>query len=662
MVTDGRGTEAEVLWSPRLDGTSRMEAFVGYVNRTMGLGLRTYDDVWSWSVTEPAAFWESVGGFFAPPASGSWYPALPSTPKMPEPNWFSRLRLNYAEIALSLPGRGCDDVVVIARSQTRPDITLTASELRSQVAGARAGLVARGVVSGGTVAAYAPNIPETLILMLAAASVGATFVSCSPELGVKSVVDRLSQVGPSVLLAVRGYRYGTKDVERGEQVAHIVRSIGSVKHVIEIDYLEDVAPLPIAEAVPWEHFLVPGSELEFDRVSADHPLCVLFSSGTTGLPKPIVHSHGGISAEHLKFLGLHLDLGPGDRFFWYSTTSWMMWNILISGLAVGSTVVLFDGDPAKPDALALWRLAADLEVTYFGVSAPFLIQCAKEQADVAGAGDLRRLRFVGSTGAPLSQEGARWVTANVPAGVQLQSIAGGTDVCSAFVGSSPMVPVYAGRIPSRCLGVDVQAVDDAGRVVVGDVGEMVIRRPMPSMPVRFENDHDGSRYRAAYFETFPGMWRHGDWVRFEADGSCVISGRSDATLNRGGVRLGTSEFYAVTDQIPHIADSLIVHVESENGGPGQLLLFVQPMPDAPGVQEVADDVRRRLLGELSPRHLPDRVFVVRTLPRTVTGKRLEVPVKRMCLGASPDEVVAAGSVDDPDALEDLARLIETDIL
>jgi acetoacetyl-CoA synthetase len=398
----------------------------------------------------------------------------------------------------------------------------------------------------------------------------------------------------------------------------------------------------------------PGAALPLapEMVPFDHPLYILYSSGTTGLPKPIVHGHGGILLEHLKIHALHHDLGPGDRFFWYTTTGWMMWNYLVSGLAVGATIVLFDGSPAHPDLSALWRLAAEEGVTYFGTSAPYLMACRKAGLRPREVADLSRLRSIGSTGAPLPAEGFRYVYDAVAPWAHLESVSGGTDVCTAFVGAAPLVPVWEGEISCRCLGAAVEAYSPDGRPLTGEQGELVVTQPMPSMPVAFWNDPDGSRYRAAYFDDFPGAWRHGDWITLTERGSCVISGRSDATLNRGGVRIGTAEFYAVVEAIPEIADSVVIHLEE----PDELLLFVALRPDAALDDGLEDRLRREIRTSLSPRHVPDGICAVPAVPRTLSGKKLEVPIKRILTGTPAEEAASRGSLANPDSLDAFAKL------
>ena len=627
--------DAEVIWQPPADvgRSSVVGHYLDWLSRERGLHFDSYAELWRWSVDDLDAFWSSIWSFFDVRASTP-YEVVLRHPSMPGTQWFPGARLNYAERALA--GRG-DGLAVIARSQSREERRLTGDQLRDQVARCRAGLARLGVGRGDRVGAYLPNGPEALVGFLATASLGAVWSSCPPEFGVRSVTDRFGQLDPVVLLVVRSYRYGAKQVDRSAEVAAIVDALPTVRTVVDLD-------------TGWDDLLDEPAELTFDPVPFDHPLYVLFSSGTTGLPKAIVHSHGGILLEHLKSLALHHDLGPGDRFFWFSTTGWMMWNLLVSGLCVGTTIVLFDGDPGWPDRGALWRLAAETGTTVFGVSAPFLLACRSEGLELSACGDLSGVRSVGSTGAPLPAAGYRWVHEQLPH-TWLTSVSGGTDVCTAFVGGSPLLPVVAGEISGRYLGARVEAFDDAGRSVVGEQGELVVTAPMPSMPTRLWGDGDGSRLRDAYFSRYPGVWCHGDWITITDRGSCVITGRSDATLNRGGVRLGTSEFYAVVEAIPGIADSLVVHLEDAEGGAGRLLLFVQLDEGTVLDDALMARIRADLRSRLSPRHLPDDVQVVPAIPRTHSGKKLEVPVKRILGGAPVAGVASVGALADPTALE-----------
>jgi acetoacetyl-CoA synthetase len=641
----------EVLWSPPPDvrDRSRIGGYLAWLESDGGLAFDDYDALWRWSTTEPDAFWRSIWSFFeisAPtPARGL------ADARMPGARWFPTATVNYAEQVLRLPNRGPSEVVIVGRSQTRPTVELNAAQLRDQVARCRAGLRALGVRRGARVAAFLPNIPEAVVAMLATTSLGAIWTSCAPEFGTRAVIDRFGQVEPMVLLAVDGYRYGDKAIDRLAEVGEIRAALPSLEATVVLPYLHPETAAPIGDALGWADLMARPEPLEFEHVSFDHPLYVLYSSGTTGLPKAIVHGHGGILLEHLKALALHTDLGPADRFFWFTTTGWMMWNYLVSGLAVGSSIVLFDGNPAHPDLSTLWRLASETGTTYFGTSATFLMACRKANLEPRDDLDLTALRGVGSTGAPLPADGFRWVRDAVSETAPVGSLSGGTDLCTGFLGPCPLVPVWAGEISCRMLGAAVESFDQDGRPILGREGELVITAPMPSMPVELWGDTDGSRMREAYFSTFPGVWRHGDWLTITERGSCVISGRSDATLNRGGVRIGTAEFYGVVEGIDEVSDSLVVHLEDDGGGPGDLLLFVVPLPatklDAELRKRIADELR----SELSPRHVPDAIIEVRAIPRTLSGKKLEVPVKRILLGARPDAAASPESLADPTALD-----------
>ncbi|MEV4350635.1 acetoacetate--CoA ligase [Actinoplanes sp. NPDC049596] len=628
-----------VLWEPPADvrETSRIGDYMSW----LGKDHADYASLWQWSVDDLPAFWRSIWDYFDVQADRPPQETLRDT-GMPGAEWFPGATLNYAENVLRMPGLDDDEPVVIAYSQSRDRKQLTVRELRDEVRQVRAGLKARGVTKGDRVAAYAPNIPETYVLMLATASLGAIFSSCAPEFGVRSVIDRWQQIEPKVLVAVDGYMYGDKAVDRRAEVAAIVEALPSIEHRVTIGYLHgggDFDDLKNDEPMAYEH------------VPFDHPLYVLYSSGTTGLPKPIVHGHGGILLEHLKMLALHHDLGPGDRFFWFTTTGWMMWNFLVSGPAVGAAIVMFDGNPAYPTLSALWDLVDEAGITYFGTSAPYLMACRK-----AGLTPRKRLKGIGSTGAPLPAEGFDWVYEAVGSELQLQSLSGGTDVCTGFVGSAPLLPVVEGKIACRALGARVEAYDPSGRPVIGELGELVITAPMPSMPVGFWNDPDGKRYREAYFDYFPGVWRHGDWITIGEDGSCVITGRSDATLNRGGVRLGTAEFYSVVESLPEIADSVVVHLEQDGNPNGELLLFVVLAEGFILDEALRKRIGGELRGALSPRHVPDEIHAVRAVPRTLSSKKLEVPVKRILTGTPVESAAATGALANPDSLLEFVEL------
>ncbi|MFI6132991.1 acetoacetate--CoA ligase [Micromonospora sp. NPDC051141] len=650
---------SDVLWTPPADvrERSRIGDYLRWLAEHRGLEFADYDALWQWSVTELTGFWSSIWDYFdvlahTPPT------ATLAGRSMPGARWFPGATLNYAENVLRMPGLGDDDPAVIAHGQTRAAETLTAAQLRERVRRVAAGLRRLGVGPGDRVAAYAPNIPETYVLLLATASLGAIFSSCAPEFGTRSVTDRWQQIEPTVLVAVDGYRYGDKPIDRRAEVAAIRAALPSLRHTVAVGYLDPAGPAPDG-AITWAELAAETDEpLSFTPVAFDHPLYVLYSSGTTGLPKPIVHGHGGILLEHLKMLALHHDLGPSDRFFWFTTTGWMMWNFLVSGPAVGAAIVLFDGNPGHPDLGALWRLAAETGTTYFGTSAPFLLASRKAGLVPREIADLSALRGLGSTGAPLPAEGFTWVYENVSDRLQLQSLSGGTDVCTGFVGGVPLLPVYAGEIACRALGAKVEARSADGSAVVGQLGELVITEPMPSMPVGFWNDPDGARYREAYFEVYPGVWRHGDWITVNERGGCVITGRSDATLNRGGVRLGTAEFYSVVEGLDEVVDSVVVHLEDDEGGAGELLLFVVL---ADGL-ELDDAMRKKICRELrtalSPRHVPDEIHQVRAVPRTLSAKKLEVPVKKILTGTPVDAAAAKGALANPESLNAFATLAQ----
>ncbi|HEY6017740.1 MAG TPA: acetoacetate--CoA ligase [Gaiellaceae bacterium] len=643
-------TQGQVLWRPPPDARERTELgrYLGWLAAERGLELPDYEALWRWSTTDLEAFWASVWDFFGVRAHAPYERVLASR-AMPGAEWFPGARLNYAEHML---GRDEDAgaVAVLAYSQTRDPVELTFGDLRDQVARARAGLQRLGVGPGDRVVAYLPNIPETLVAFLAAASLGAVWATCPPEFGVRSVVDRLGQLGPKLLLAVAGYRYGETLVDRRGQVTAIRERLPSLEAVVEVPY----AGGPLPDAVSWDDLLAEPGPLEFEPVPFAHPLYVLFSSGTTGLPKAIVHGHGGILLEHLKNHALSWDLRPGDRLQWFTTTAWMMWNALVSALLLRASIVMVDGNPAYPDLSAQWRLAEHAVPTLLGLSPAYALACRKQGLQPGRDFDLSSIRTIGVAGSPLPLEGFEWIYEQVDPSVLLNVGSGGTDLCTGIVQGCPLLPVYAGEMAGRCLGVAADAFGPDGKPVVGELGELVITEPMPSMPVAFWDDPDGAKLRAAYFDHFPGVWRHGDWIVFSERGSSVITGRSDATLNRGGVRLGTSEFYSVVEELDEVLESLVVHLPDED----ELLLFVVLRE---GV-ELDDALRRRIAGALrdalSPRHAPDSIVAVAAIPQTLTGKRLELPVKRILEGAAVGDVVSRDALADPAAIDPFVAYAE----
>ncbi|AXB45824.1 acetoacetate--CoA ligase [Amycolatopsis albispora] len=644
----------EVLWRPDPNRETKIADFRRWLRDERGVATDDYTSLWEFSTADPAAFWAASAEYLGV----RWHdrPAEVLSGEMPSARWFDGGTLNYAEHALS-PGvagapKADDELAVIFHREDGLSSQLTYGELRAKVAAARSALQELGVTKGDRVVALAPNCPQTLIAFLAAASLGAVWSSCSPDFGVRAIVDRFAQIEPVVLIAVNGYAYNGRWFDTRPTVTKLREEIPALKATVLIDY----AGGPLAGAHDWDTLLEShaGAELAFDPVPFAHPLWVLYSSGTTGLPKGIVHGHGGIVVEHLKALALQSDLGPGERFFWFTTTGWMMWNFLISGLLVGSTIVLFDGSPGHPDLNTLWHLAEQHRVTYFGTSAPYIQSCLKARISPSRDFDLTALRAIGSTGAPLSQEGFRWIADEVGRKVQICSVSGGTDLCTAFVGSSPDTPVWLGELSNRSLGAAVEAFDEAGNAVVDEVGELVITRPMPSMPVFFWNDPDGTRLREAYFDVYPGVWRHGDWIKITSRGSAVIYGRSDSTLNRGGVRMGTAEFYRVVENFDQVADSLVIDT-SAAGAEGELLCFLVLAPGA-SLEEIEPALRKELRSALSPRHVPDRFVVVSEVPRTLNGKKCEVPVKKILSGVAPERAVSRDALMNPDALTPFVAL------
>lgn len=640
--------EGTLLWQPppERQAQSNLRRYMRWLAAERGRRFGTYDELWQWSVTDLEGFWASIWDFFQIGGRPSPAPVL-ARRQMPGTVWYPNASLNYAEHALR---RRDDHIALIFQSERHPLTRLTYAELYSQVASVAAALRGMGVQKGDRVVAYLPNIPQALVAFLAAASLGATWSSCSPDFGTRSVVDRFQQIEPKVLFAVDGYSYGGKTHDRLAVAAEIRSQLPTLQATVLVPYLQAEPPAAtLPGAVRWESLLAPAGELQFTPVPFDHPLWVLYSSGTTGLPKAIVQGHGGILLEHYKQLSLQLDLKPEDRFFWFTTTGWMMWNLLISGLLLDTTVVLYDGSPGHPDMDVLWRLAQDAGVTYFGTSAPYLIACAKAGIHPGRDHDLSRIHSLGSTGAPLPPGGFQWVYDEVKADLLLGSVSGGTDVCTAFVGSSPLLPVYAGEIQCRSLGAKVEAFDDMGQPLSGDLGELVITEPLPSMPLFFWNDPDGVRYQDSYFAMYSGIWRHSDWIKITERGTCVVTGRSDSTLNRGGVRMGSSEFYRVVEGLPEVLDSLVADTSSLDRE-GQLLLFVVLRPGTALDEALIGRINRTLRQELSPRHVPDAIYAVPEVPRTLNGKKMEVPIKRLLMGTPAERVANPGTMGNPQSL------------
>jgi acetoacetyl-CoA synthetase len=648
-----------ILWQPdaaRIERTT-IRRYARWLAETRGITTRSYDDLWRWSTTELEAFWASIWDFFDVQASEPYEHVLGSR-SMPGAVWFPGARLSYAEHVFRR--RDPERVAVRHASELRPLSETTWGELAESTRRFASALRAAGIGQGDRVVAYLPNVLETIVAFHACASIGAIWSSCSPDFGARSVVDRFAQIQPRVLLAVDGYRYGGRDHDRLDVVRSLQQAIPTLERTVVLGYLDDEPQLGrLDRTTSWEEFIAEGGDepLAFAQLPFDHPLWVLYSSGTTGLPKAIVHGHGGILLELLKKLHLHLDLHPDDRLFWFTTTGWMMWNFLNGGLLTDGSIVLYDGNPAYPGLETLWDLAAEAGITCFGTSASYIAACMKDGVSPREGRDLSRLAAVGSTGSPLSSEGFDWVYDRLGPDVWLFSTSGGTDMCTAFVGGVPTLPVYRGELQARALGARVEAWNTDGVPVVGEVGELVITEPMPSMPVRLWGDDDGSRYRASYFDTFPGVWRHGDWIEITDRGTAIITGRSDATINRGGIRMGTAEIYRAVLSIDEVVDALVVDLPRE-GTQGFMPLFVVLRPGAELDDELVGRIRARIREDCSPRHVPDEVRTVPAVPRTLSGKVLEVPVKRILSGEATDSALSRDSLADPDALrpfEELAR-------
>jgi acetoacetyl-CoA synthetase len=638
-------------WTPSADRIERatITRFATWVQERTGVRVtESYDQLWRWSVDDVAGFWAAIWDYFDVQADGRSEPVL-ADPAMPGARWFPHARLNYAEHLFR--DRDPESVAIRFASEREAGVgTWTWARLEDETARIAAGLRGLGVRRGDRVAGYLTNGPETVAAFLACASLGAIWTAAAPEFGVRTIVDRFAQIEPKVLLAVDGYRYGGKDFDRRDVVVELRASLPTVEHVVVLEQL-GVGPVP--GALTWTDLTGEAEPLRFARVAFDHPLWILYSSGTTGLPKPIVHGHGGVLLEHLKVMNLHVDAQRGDRVLWFTTTGWMMWNFLVGVLLTEASIVLYDGNPGTPTLDRLWDLAAEAGVTTFGTSASFIASCMNAGVEPGGGGrDLSAITAVGSTGSSLAPEGFQWIYDHIGDDTWLFSTSGGTDVVSAFVGGVPTLPVHLGELQARALGADVQAWDPEGRPLVGEVGELVIVQPMPSMPVSFWGDEDGSRLHGSYFDTYPGVWRHGDWIEITDRGTAIISGRSDSTINRGGIRMGTSEIYRAVLADDVVVDALVVDVPGREGfSDGWMPLFVVLRDGAELTDDLVAAIKRRVRQDCSPRHVPNEVVEIAEVPRTLSGKALEVPVKRILMGQPPEQAAARDALANPQALD-----------
>jgi acetoacetyl-CoA synthetase len=646
--------EGKLLWTPSEDfkHASHMARYMDRLAKERGLTFSDYDTLWRWSVDDLEAFWESICGYFNI-RFHTPYECVLASRGMPGARWFPGATLNYAEHVFR--NETAEKPAILFASETRAQQEISWRELKRQVACLAQALRGMGVKPGDKVAAYMPNIPETIVAFLATISIGAVWSLCAPDVGKVAAEDRFKQIGPKVLVAVDGYRYGGKDYDRSGTVRDLGASIPGLQNLIIVPALHESVRSDSAVSVHDFRALTAGdAKLDILSVDFDHPLWIVYSSGTTGLPKPIVHGHGGIVLEGMKLGTLHNNIGADDIFHWYTSSGWIMWNSQVGGLLAGATIAIYDGSPAVPDLGRIWRFVDEARVTFFGCGAAFFTNCMKAGLEPAKMADLSRLRGLGSTGSPLSAEAYEWIYDKVRSDIWLTPISGGTDFAGAFVAGCPLLPVYSGEMQCRCLGAKVEAYDEAGRPLIEEVGELVCSAPMPSMPLGLLNDPGGKRYRESYFDLYPGVWRHGDWIKITSRGGAIIYGRSDATINRHGIRMGSSEIYRIVEDIPEVLDSLVVDLEYLGQEPHMALFVVLREAltlDQALVERIKSDIRRGL----SSRHVPDSIQQIDEVPRTLSGKKMEVPIKKLLLGQPLDKVANTDAMANPASLDWFAR-------
>ena len=640
-------TSPAPLWRPDASriADARITDYQRWLSAEKGLAFDDYQSLWTWSVEHLEDFYESLWQYFDIRHSAPYERVLDSH-RMPGANWFEGARLNLAEQVFRHHQGEPDRPAIMSRSELRGLQTLTWGELRERIAALANSLRELGVGPGDRVVAYLPNLPETMVAFFAVSSLGAIWSSCSPDMGTRSVLDRFRQIDPKVMIAVDGYRYGGKDFDRLSVVAGLRDQLPTLEQVVLLPYLNADAELPGARQ--WDDLVREPTPMRFEQVPFDHPLWVVYSSGTTGMPKPIVHGHGGALLEGLQDHALQLDLGPNDRYMWFTTTGWIMWNSQMSGLLTGATICLYDGNPGYPDLGTLWRFAEETEMTFFGAGAAYFLNCKKADIDPGEWVDTSRIRSIGATGSPLPEEGYRWLMDQFD-DVMIAAISGGTDVASAYVGGCPTVPVYPGEMQCRYLGTAVYAMGDNGELLDDEVGELVVTKPMPSMPLYFWNDEGGERYRDSYFDVFPGIWRHGDWIRITPRGGAIIYGRSDTTINRHGIRMGTGEIYRVVEEIPEVLDSLVVDLEYL-GRESYMPLFVVLRDGVELGDDLTGRIKASIRDHLSARHVPNEIIAAPDVPRTLTGKKMELPIKKLLLGQSIDKVANPDAMANPDSI------------
>ncbi len=649
--------QPELLWQPGDDYfyKSNLIKYYYWLKKNKGLEFSRYEEAWKWSTENPADFWESISQYFNV-IHHTPYTKVMSDDPMPGTKWFEGSTLNYSEHIFR--NYTDEQPAIIHQTESRPLTELSWAELRQKVTALQNYFKNIGLKKGDRVVAYLPNTPEATIAFLAVNSLGAIWSSCSPDFGTSSVVDRFQQIEPKVLIAVDGYHYGGKSFSKVKEVQAICEALNTLEKVVYIPFLNENADKnDIPNAVLWSEALSQAEgELTFEAVPFDHPIWVLYSSGTTGIPKAITHCHGGVLLEHFKYLAFHNDVRKGEHFFWFSTTGWMMWNFVQASLLVGATVVLYDGSPGYPNLNIMWEFIQKAKINHFGTSAPFLVACMKAGMTPQKDYDFSHLRSIGSTGAPLPPEAFHWVYENVKKDIWLCSMSGGTDVCTAFVGGCPTRNVYMGEIQCRGLGVKLEAFNPEGQPVLDEVGEMVITVPMPSMPIYFWNDENQKRYRSSYFEMYPGIWRHGDWIKITERDSLIIYGRSDATLNRMGVRIGTSEIYRAVNKISEVKDSMIINIEKPDGR-DVMPLFVVMNEGHILNDDIKTKIKRTIRSDYSPRHVPDDIISIPEIPYTISGKKLETPVKRILMGMAPEKAANKDSMKNPSALNVFIEMV-----
>ncbi|MBU8565229.1 acetoacetate--CoA ligase [Virgibacillus pantothenticus] len=652
--------EGILLWEPSEERktTAKINSYIKWLGEHKNMHFQDYHALWDWSVHEIEAFWASIWDYFDLQAEEG-YQTILSSHHMPGAKWFPEATVNYTEHIFRNRATS-NQPAIIHTSENRKIKTVSWRQLYQDTAAMQQVLKRLGIQKGDRVVAYLPNIYEAVVAFLATASVGAIWSSASPDFGTQSVIDRFQQIEPKLFFTIDGYVYGGKAFDRTDVAAEIQSSLPTLEATIAISYLEEQATFAsLQHVIHWEQAIkeAPVRPLSFTYVAFNDPLWVLFSSGTTGKPKPIVQSQGGILLEHLKALTFHVDLGEGDRFFWFTTTGWMMWNFLIGGLLTGSTIILYDGNPAYPSKGRLWQLAEETKMTVFGTSASYITSCMKDNIKPYENYDLSQLKNISSTGSPLPPEGFLWCYENVKKDLWIASASGGTDVCTAFILGVPTLPVYAGELQCRGLGAKIESFNDNGKPVIEEVGELVLTEPFPSMPIYFWNDPDGSRLKESYFNVFPGIWRHGDYLKITKRKTCVIYGRSDATINRGGVRIGTSEIYRAVDHIPEIADSLIVDIPQPNSD-SFVPLFVVMKDGCQLTDDLKQQINQHIRAHCSPRHVPTGIYEVPDLPRTLNGKKLEIPVKKILQGKQMEQIVNKGSLHNAAALDAFYQFAE----